>query len=157
MKKSISLITILIIFTSAYVFAFDNKSTHPHITDEAVSKSKLNGYLVHNINLREGTKAKINGITIIEIIDNGSKLEDVPPCRASNHFHNPLRNWYESGMRDQPWYINSGCSGSEYPPEDISSNIHWATGYIEPAPGNYTQDTGNEWDWAHAREYFYLK
>jgi hypothetical protein len=48
------------------------------------------------------------------------------------------------------------CSGSEYPPENITSAVHWGTGYIEPAPSGAKLDVGNQWDWDQAREYFYI-
>lgn len=148
---------ILFILVWGNVSAFDNKTTHRALTKAAIEASefKANKYLENNLNLPNGTDTSINNSKISEWLMKGSFLEDVPKCRASNHFHNPLRNWAESGMRDEPWIVDWWCSGGEYPPENIKSAVHWATGYMEPAPDGAKADTGNLWDWDHAREYFY--
>jgi len=158
MKKSIFLLIIISSFFSGNVFAFDNKNAHRELTNEAVenSKFKVDGYLENNLNLPDGTATLINGVKIEKWLIEGSFLEDEPNCRASSHFHNPLKLCTDSYMSDQPWFINWWCSDGEYPPENINSAVHWTTGYTEPAPGGIKVETSNQWDWDHAREYFYI-
>ena len=159
MKKLIIYVFIIFVF-SGNVSAFDNEKTHRHLTDEAIERSELktNGYLKNNLNLPNSLDTIIDGLSLRAWLRQGSYLEDEPGCRASNHFHNPLNTlpWNESGMSDQPWFINFWCSWSDYPPENIKSNIHWATGYIEPAPNGTKEETENQWDWDHAREYYHI-
>ena len=155
MKKLLLLPIITAFLIPGNVLAFDNQITHPRLTDEAIEYSGLREYLVATLNLSDGTETLINGLVIRNWLTSGSNLEDVPQCRASNHFHNPLRNWTESGMRDEPWFVDWWCSGSEFPPENIKSAVHWGTGYVEPAPNGFKEYTGNLWDWDHVREYFY--
>jgi len=158
MKKSIFLLIIISSFFSGNVFAFDNKNAHRELTTEAVknSKFKVDAYLENNLNLPDGTATLINGVKIEKWLIEGSYLEDEPNCRASNHFHNPLKLWTESYMSDQPWFINWWCSDGEYPAQNIKSSIHWATGYTEPAPNGTKVETNNQWDWDYTREYFYI-
>ena len=91
-----------------------------------------------------------------EWLARGSRVEDDPMCRATNHFHNPRRDWMESGMRDQPGFVDWRCSISEYPTENLKSAVHWATGYIQPSPNGSKVETGNQWNWDRAREYLYI-
>jgi len=133
--------------------AYDNEDTHPRITEKAVESSDIGEYLIEMLKCPDGTDTALQGITIRKWLMEGSKFEDIPNCRASNHFHNPLREWTESGMRDQPWFINLWCSGGEYPPNNIKSAVHWATGFTAPS---VKVDTGNEWDWDHAKEFYYI-
>jgi len=156
MRKSYIFPIIISILISGNVSAFDNKKTHPIITDEAIDIAEINQYLEDNLNLANGVETPINGLKITRWLRDGSKLEDVPNCRASNHFHNPLRDWTASGMRDEPWFIDWWCSESEYPPNNIKSAVHWATGYSEPSPDGVKPGTNNQWDWDHSREYYYI-
>ena len=155
MRKSCFLFIIAAALISGNVSAFDNEVTHPDLTDRAIRSSKLSDYLKDTLNLPKGAETIVEDLTLEEWIERGSTLEDEPPCRASNHFHNPLEPWTESYMSDQPWFINLWCSGGEYPPGNIKSDVHWATGYTAPAPDGTKVDTGNQWDWDHAREYYY--
>jgi hypothetical protein len=150
--------------------AFDNKITHPELTKEAIEDSAVGQYLIKNLNIPDGVstclgmntagkstiKGKGTANTIRNWLIEGSYLEDEPNCRASNHFHDPLMSWTDSYMSDQPWFINMWCSGGEYPLGNIKSAVHWATGYTEPSPGGAKPGTNNQWDWDHAREYYYI-
>ena len=51
--------------------------------------------------------------------------------------------------------IDFGCSAGAYPFENITSNVTWATGFTGPAPNSQKIDTGNLYDWDHARQYYY--
>jgi hypothetical protein len=156
MRKLCFLFIITAALIPGNVSAFNNEVTHPDLTDRAIRSSKLSDYLKDTLNFPKGAGTIIEDLTLEEWIERGSTLEDEPQCRASNHFHNPLEPWTESYMSDQPWFINLWCSGGEYPPGNIKSDVHWATGYTEPAPDGTKVDTGNQWDWDHAREYYYI-
>lgn len=167
MKKLIMFIFVIFVL-SENILAFDNKITHRFLTDEAIEKSELktNGCLENNLNLSNGLDTTIDGLLLREWIWQGSRWEDKPACRASNHFHNPrnelpwkgtdVSNPPGSGMSDAPWFIESYCMWSEYPPISTTSNVHWATGYTQPAPNGIKEETGNQWDWDHAREHYYI-
>ena len=111
MKKVFPFLVVLFVAGNAY--AFDNASTHRELTVAAVGSAKVNldAYLDGNLNLSGGVATVIKNVSIRELLREGSYLEDKPGCRASNHFHNPLRDWDESGMRDQPGFLNWWCSG----------------------------------------------
>ena len=42
-----------------------------------------------------------DGWQLTEIILEGARMEDSPDCRASNHFHNPLKAWADAGLTDK--------------------------------------------------------
>lgn len=156
MRKLIFSIILISSLLSGNVSAFDNKITHRRLTDEAIENSSLYECLLNNLNLPDAIDTIVNGLPIKDWLIEGSYLEDEPNCRASNHFHDPLMSWTDSYMSDQPWFINMWCSGGEYPPGNIKSAVHWATGYTEPSPGGAKPGTNNQWDWDHAREYYYI-
>lgn len=158
MKRLLFSIIFFSIVTIGNALAFDNEVTHKRLTEKAITSSHIDDYLIDKLNYESGTETTVKGFKIKEWLREGSYLEDEPGCRASNHFHNPLNtlSWTESGMSDQPWFVDGWCSAGEYPPANIKSNVHWATGYIEPAPTGTKIVTGNQWDWDHAREYYYI-
>ncbi|MFH1674070.1 MAG: hypothetical protein ABIF87_11695, partial [Pseudomonadota bacterium] len=153
MRKLWLLPIITAFLISGNASAFDNEITHPKLTGKAIDNSGMNQHIVGTLNLSNGTETFINGLKIRDWLMEGSKLEDVPDCRASNHFHNPLKPWTESYMSDQPWYIDLWCSSGDYSEE--KSAVCWATGYTEPAPDGAKPETDNQWDWDHAREHYY--
>jgi len=172
MNKSYFITVFILLLFCQNAYGWDNDVTHPEISRHAIDGSKnINPYLKNNLGLQEGIetilKATVNGKpinkysellsgTIIQYIQEGSFLEDKPLCRTSNHFHNPRLNWVDSRLKDELWCIDRWCSGGDYPPENIHSAINWATGYItSESDGGVKTDTGNEWDWDHAREFFY--
>ncbi|HBD10326.1 MAG TPA: hypothetical protein DCZ69_18920 [Syntrophobacteraceae bacterium] len=146
--------------------AFDDKRTHPQITQKAIDgvSVKIEKYLQTNLTLPQGLATIISDgpqstMSIREWLLLGAKQEDDPMCRASNHFHNPRNDlsWADSGLADQNWFVNRRCSVSLYPPEKITSAVQWATAYYAPAPNGSRQIGGdNDEDWAHAREYLYV-
>jgi len=147
------------IFTTT-LYAFDNKITHPRLTEISMESAKksLTLYFNESLSLPNGFNTSINRRSATEWIVLGSINEDIPDCRASNHFHNPRNNlpWTESGLTDQNSFINSICKSTQYPPEAITSNVHWATRYSNPAPyGSKLDLTGNGSDWDGARRDFY--
>lgn len=146
----------LIFLVSWNAAAFDDKKTHPELTSLAIQNSSINNYLVGVLALQGHTETIGDGKSLRVWLREGARLEDNPMCRATNHFHNPLREWTESGMRDQPWFVDARCTPTEYPPWSIWSAVPWATGYIEPSPTGAREQTTNQWNWDRAREYFYI-
>jgi len=165
MKKFSFLILVIAILLPMKGFAWDDKKTHPRITEKAVLNSNLDAYLQNNLGFIKSedpnqTGTLFKGKYVTELIQKGSVLEDDPACRASNHFHNPLKNWGTSGLTDTWWPVDLWCYGlglGQYPPDEISSNITWATGFLSQDPNDKDDAVRefNKWDWDSAREYFY--
>ena len=168
MKISAFLIALLLIMLlPCTLFGYDNKVTHPDITKKAISDfSNLNIYLKTSLGFAKGldtylSSSSINSnLTILKLIAQGSNEEDVPNCRAANHFHNPLLPWDESYMNDDITplgiAIREYCEykkGWKY--TDRKSALTWATGYISLSPSpdgtkiSFNQDANhspNNWD-----------
>jgi hypothetical protein len=125
-RKFIALISYLIwlSLTFSTVWAFDDQDTHPRITEKSVSNSNLDKYLNKNLGFTSGSLSIVNGKPIIKVLREGSTDEDSPICRASNHFHNPLKSWEQSGVSDQPSLISGWCSLTGYSTK--YSNATWA-------------------------------
>ena len=155
--KIFLLLLLYLILLCGSVNAFDNEITHRDITINAVENSTLKSYLSQNLGQEFSLnyKSVIKGKMVINWIKDGSIAEDSPLCRASNHFHNPLKSWGQSGVSDQPWWISEWCSLTGYSTK--YSNITWATGYLGPAPnGSKLTISGQEMGWGNAREYYHL-
>lgn len=83
-----------------------------------------------------GTLSILSGNKIINLLRQGSTEEDSPICRASNHFHDPLKLWGFSAMTDV-WSAGTLCRSDGWIP--TYSNVTWATGFLDPAPGGQKQ------------------
>lgn len=153
MRKPIILSLLVVILVVFDAFAYDHEITHRLLTEQASDTPEFNDFLKKQLKLDGEINEVVNGDSILEWLKNGSFEEDEPNCRASNHFHNPLDPWTDSYLSDQPWFINWWCSPGEYPPENIKSNITWATGFISP---DQKIMTDNQWDWDDAREYYHI-
>jgi hypothetical protein len=163
--KRIVFLFILVLSVSVNLpnaFSFNDNTTHPNLSKKAFDKSQttLNSYYENYLMFKNGIHKSINGKTIYEWIQQGAEEEDRPMCRASNHFHNPYLDWTESGLTDTLPLINAWCDDfgwGEYPPEEIRSNVMWATGYSGKDTVDLTTDVAekNIWDWESARKYFY--
>jgi len=163
--KTGTIISLFVITVSFYSFAyaFDDKTTHPKITEKAAESSKLGNYLIKNLGAEfsGGIETKVSGKLVIDWLAKGATDEDDPDCRASNHFHNPLLSWDQSQMTDdiltwQGRIVRNICE-EEWPFSERKSNISWATGYISPAPdGEKISLNKQEMNWDNAREYFRL-
>ena len=106
---------------------------HNSGTTRAVTLSNLNNYLIsnHNIALDKKLSIRVRGghyqtYTVAEWISNGGRWEDDFP-RFENHFYDPTSDL--------------GLNGLLY---NFESSRLWATG-----------DSGNDWGWSAARNYFY--
>jgi len=151
-KKTIILAVFIIFALCCDCGAFDNKNTHRDITERAFDKSELKNWLTDDLGLTlelpNGYDTMLNGQTVIWWLQYGAEQEDEPVCRASNHFHDPLKSWdssYMSGDIDiVSLAIRSICADEGWPPEERESAIIWAT-----------DNTNNIWGWKRAREYYY--
>ena len=156
-KTSMALIILLFSFYCQCLFAHDQEKVHPDITQLATEKSNLDEYLKKYLNFKNGLSTALptdGGKIILYLLREGSKQEDHPMCRASNHFHEPLKEWNESAMSDSPWWINFYCnSWSPY-----YSTVTWATGFTDPASTPIPYNPYNEKSpnmWANARMLYY--
>ena len=162
------LLCYLIVFLvhPALLFAYDNKKTHPSLTEKAVDNAVTSSlFLQEQLGFMEGFRQDLNnGIEtkpIVEWLQDGSTEEDEPNCRAANHFHDPLKPWEESQLTDSIAAIDAICEETtefyiKY------SNISWATG-IKNKDGELMSDNINGTgenavdgrNWFVAREFYY--
>src|SRR5262249_46273879 len=120
--------------------------THPRISEAALRGSSADARLKNELQLEGGIDIPLKSssgqtLTGLRWFRRGSTLEDSPLCRASNHFHNPLRPFITSGMSDVP-PARLLCSG-------FVSNVTWGTRFtssIDKGP-----DLGNPFDWDRSR------
>ncbi len=152
-KVSILITTLLFLLISFDSYSYDNEITHRDITTKAVENSNLNRYLIDSLNFISGIETKFNGMPILKWLREGAYLEDSPMCRASNHFHNPLKSWDQSYMSDEPWWIATYCGATGYATK--YSSVTWGTGYLSPNGSKITM-SNQEWGWDNARNYYYL-
>jgi hypothetical protein len=132
-------------------YSFDDRETHPRITRSAVSSSNIGSMLRDDLGYIASTETEIRGQTgrtfsIMDWVRLGSVEEDDPACRASHHFHHPLRPFLNSGVTDQPLFIRLYCLTTGHP--NIFSNVTWATGYTSPIEKGSSTGNGFTWDTA---------
>jgi len=156
---------IIIIATLSFLhntaLGYDDKNSHPEITRKSISSknTNLNKYLANNLGFKDGIETQFpsgSNSTIRILLQQGSSDEDSPPCRASNHFHDPLKEWGQSGMSDEPLWLDAKCLFWK----PIYSNITWATGYLSTPPGGPKQKFSSNPDyasinWDMARDHYY--
>ncbi|MCI5207548.1 MAG: hypothetical protein D3910_01865, partial [Candidatus Electrothrix sp. ATG2] len=158
---------VLLILIPSQASSWDDTRTHPALTKEAVKRATgFEGLLTYQLGFEDTDVRLSNGQDtrpITEWLTEGSHLEDVPVCRAANHFHNPWELWKDSMLTDPTWFTKAVCSvfysqfGIPY------SNISWATG-IRKADGSLMPkdinglDTPEEYEgrnWQVARNNYY--
>ena len=127
MHHLLALLMIFLVMNGA-ADGYDDTKTHPDLTENSISFSKLDEYLRSNLGLTIGTDTPYNGKPIVELFRSGSTNEDKPLTRSRNHFWNSLNN---KGLDDWPY------AGDP--------NRDWAMGLIE----------ANEYSWEDAREAYY--
>lgn len=148
------LIAIVFLFASS-AHGYDNVITHRTITEKGseYSTAQTREFLKEKLGFQKGYETVIMNRRLIDWLKEGSYLEDVPNCRASNHFHNPLLPWDQSYMTDQPSWLNTVCS--DWKP--WYSAVTWAIGYTAPSPQgakiSFPRITPLTWD--KARDSFY--
>ena len=160
-------IAIIIVATmlAGVAVAYDEVATHPIITGKAAEMSQIDRYIKSNLSYTLGLESKLkhnSGYnTVKKWLDIGSTVEDAPdeliPCRASNHFHNPLvGDWAYAGLSEL-W--NYFCPNWLSPINSRRfSAITWATNYLEPSPDgaitSFNLVSGSN-SWTKSREYYY--
>jgi hypothetical protein len=112
-KPLVILMFLLLSLAPSQTRAWDDKKTHPTLTEIAVNKATgLKDALKSHLGFEEKLNKKFyndhDKYTITEWLQEGSHLEDVPVCRAANHFHNPWELWKDSMLTDPP--RNGGSS-----------------------------------------------
>jgi len=148
------------------VIAFDDKTTHPEITDKTIISSSLDQYLKNNLGLKIGISTSFppedKQKTVSYFLKKGSTEEDTPNCRASNHFHNPLLPWNSSFMSDDVTFlankIREFCNVTGWPSLLRKSDVTWATGYLAPVPGGKKATfltLATVYNWDRGRENYY--
>ncbi len=155
------------IFISVQAKGYDEENTHPRMTESAIQSSKLNNYLMQNLGFSEGYNTPFTKVLnsnsinkrILQWLSDGSKEEDAPLGRASNHFHNPLKPWDQSYVTDSALQsIYSTLTG--WTP--LYSNITWATGYKSQTEKANMDNAYNPYldppapnNWDNARIYYF--
>ena len=139
---------IAICIITADVHAFDDKVTHPAITEAATLQSVLvkTDYLKNNLGFNNGYKEEIANdpehpdqpIAILQVLKNGARTEDtgtLPPTslckRGLNHFYNPqisIANFdiKAGGLSDEAYLYDLKSVDPDVP---YIANIKWATVY----------------------------
>jgi hypothetical protein len=154
------ILPLYVIYMIPNSYAFNDNTTHPHISGRAIDSSQavLNSYFENTLMLKHGKDSPVEGKMVSEWIQLGAEMEDDPMCRASNHFHNPYLNWTVSGLTDTLPLVDWWCwATSPYTPNEIKSSISWATGYSDRGYIDPSSDISdlNVWDWESARSYYY--
>jgi len=156
MKQFIILVVVICcLILNQYVLAYDEKISHPQLTDAAIGISELDTYLKSYIGLTKGIGTITNGVQIKELIKTGSRNEDSPLMRAENHFWNPYRDeglddsllgYHFTGLRNRAWALalESCC--------DTDCDCLNTPGVT----GNYVNSNQcNDYSWTKARQEFY--
>lgn len=158
--KNIIVIAIVYYLTSTVAYCFDDNRTHLLLTERAISISLLSSYLVNNLGFSKSIDKQLTTYlfptsrSILEWLQQGSTDEDSPVCRASTHFHDPLKPWKDSYVTDSPAVIKFWCN--DVPPVwPQYSNITWATGYESKGVKLTTPMDRQDMNWDNAQRYFY--
>lgn len=179
MKKKLPILYYLLLsLSTSSLSAYDNIVTHQDLTISAVESSilKTENYLSINFGtfFHTGIETTVSKKNVDTWIRNGANFEDGEPnensCRASNHFHNPIKGWQNGSvigwehaqMTDGAlsWLgrrINRHCGNFGWSPETRKSNITWATEYLEPVADDAQKIMVSKqfWSWTYARNHFY--
>lgn len=99
-KNSIVIIIACSVFISNSVYAWNDKVTHPALTTAAISQPQINvwfeTFLQNTLGFKEHVQEELpyenKQMTILNILKEGSELEDKPLERSKNHFHSPIDN-----------------------------------------------------------------
>jgi hypothetical protein len=146
MLKKIGCLTFFILFSlRGTISAYDKETIHPLLSKIAAENSILNfdnGDYLDNIGFKNNLKEKLLGITILDLIKNGSKYEDYEG-NYFNHFHNPLKAWQDAGLDIDLLFINPLLDPFVDLIVNSQSSLLWA------------QDSKNEFSWQNVRQYFY--
>jgi hypothetical protein len=165
MKRVI--ICLLLIFLDSLVAYSFEKLTHMSMNREIVTR-RINGfsldeYIKQVLGLSGGIKEKLNGVEIMEYVEEGGRREDEPEglwlyitnkARNNNHFHNPLEPLLEHAGLNLKLWIPIPQRWPK-PPSffhlEGQSSVVWAQ---NPNQDPH-QELGGNWSWHDARDYFY--
>jgi hypothetical protein len=151
-RNSVVLAVVFCVFSSNFVYAWNDKVTHPAVTVEAIEKikdKKFVPYLQNNLGFKKDIGEKLpyknEQMTILDILKEGSREEDAWPdksdpetARSMNHFHSPINDMgLSQGEKCIIPFI--GCFQLEG-----ESALAWARGDISE----------NEYSWGMAWEYY---
>lgn len=136
--------------------AFDDEDTHPRMTGVAVDQSTLDNTLKGDLRMAAGTATLLARPsdppdTVRRWLQRGARLEDDPACRASHHFHNPLKPFLDAAVTDLPAPLRLYCTNRGFSPQ--WANAVWATGHVSPTSRGAV--TGNPFDWHAARRRYF--
>jgi len=169
----------IVILPLQSLYAFDNKKTHPAITERAVVASTIDDYLKTQVGLNDGISTQLfydfpseiqtrirkarwspekTQRSILEWLKVGSAIEDTDntpfyrPIRPRHHFHDPTRNTGLDNKTDHPeWRSYAPAWGTFYVFDFTGeSALTWAV--AGTAPQN---PTTNNQTWHNARTDFY--
>ncbi|OHB56993.1 MAG: hypothetical protein A2Y07_11570 [Planctomycetes bacterium GWF2_50_10] len=170
------LIAISLICFCQQLYAWENRFTHPAITEKAVKSNGtiINNYLTTQFGLSDGLSAQLYwnfpsaiekrlkaggadpGIktrTVLEWIKAGSNIEDMdgirsPTWRARHHFYDSIRNSGLDNQTEHPNWSGIAYKATGWLPIGQSA-LEWATW------GQATQEpTTNDNEWSDARDAF---
>ena len=104
-KKLLMIIAALMVFhVSKTALDYDDKITHPRLTEVAIVNSDVDDYLKTILGIIDGKDKKYNGKTVAELLQDASTNEDLA-LRAKNHFWDPTRNL---GLDDEGYAVVFG-------------------------------------------------
>jgi hypothetical protein len=107
LKTNIFIIIVIALLNYSLAFAWEDKTTHPALTDRAIKHLQETGwiepYFQNNLGFKKHVEEFLNNgekdITIIDLLLEGSREEDAWPdkknkdtMRSINHFHSPIDN-----------------------------------------------------------------
>jgi hypothetical protein len=99
---------------------------HEAMSRNAVLNSKLDNVLKDQLGIAGGYTEPFNGTPAIELVANGSRLEDSPAVRVRHHFHNPTRAWNDAGLRVTGVQIGeSSVLWSQNPGQSVGGKHSW--------------------------------
>jgi hypothetical protein len=136
-------------FVGGEACAYDDNITHNQLTEHAIRNSSVDDYFRIHLGLPEGRETiyhlsiptfkendarNSDGWRLRQIIQEGSRMEDTPNCRASNHFHNPLKAWADAGLTDTHPVTDALCHNWNGALDGVYySNLTWATNFLSPS------------------------
>lgn len=158
-KKAVLIASYFIVLQSNILYGYDDQVTHPEITRKAASDvSNLNAYLKTSLGFSTGLDSHLPSDstdpnrTILKLLTGGSTAEDYPLCRATNHFHNPLKSWDRAGISTISWPLCPSWDVTSY--STRHSALTWATGFAS-YNGPIINRTNQQMGWDYARDDYY--
>jgi hypothetical protein len=128
------------------------EDTHRKLTAKSITNSQADNYITNNLGLTEGIDTLVTGDrlgssrtqALGDWLQDGSQFEDDPICRASNHFHNPTKEFSASAVTDL-MAAGQWCWGTSPEYRHVYSNVTWGTRFT--APDRKGEASGNLSDW----------